>query len=58
MQDWALQRWAEDTQVDLARELPRLKALIKIEREAEEARCLDSEAAFLEGETFAKQERH
>ncbi|KAH6909563.1 g2/mitotic-specific cyclin cdc13 [Coprinopsis sp. MPI-PUGE-AT-0042] len=59
MRKWALARWEEDTQVDLARELPRLKALIKLDREAEEAHCADSEAAFLEGdhESFVKQER-
>ena len=57
MREWALQRWPEDSQVDLAHELPRLKAQIKLDREAEEARLPDSEAAaLLEGETFAKQE--
>ncbi|KAF8156923.1 cyclin-like protein [Crassisporium funariophilum] len=36
MREWALDRWAENTQVDLSTELLRLKAEIKIEREAEE----------------------
>lgn len=33
MREWALDRWAEETQVNLARELPRLKIEIRIERE-------------------------
>ncbi|CAA7268428.1 unnamed protein product [Cyclocybe aegerita] len=37
MRDWALSRWAEGTQVDLSKELLRLKAEIKIEREMVEA---------------------
>ncbi|PPQ73441.1 hypothetical protein CVT26_015827 [Gymnopilus dilepis] len=37
MRDWALTRWPENTQVDLAKELVRLKAEIKLQREAEEA---------------------
>jgi len=37
MRDWVLERWPENTQVDLAKELPRLKAEIKIQRELEEA---------------------
>ncbi|KAF8962304.1 cyclin-like protein [Flammula alnicola] len=36
MREWALDRWAENTQVDLAKELVRIKAEIKIEREMEE----------------------
>ncbi len=32
-----LDRWLEGTQVDLAKELCRMKAEIKLEREAEEA---------------------
>jgi hypothetical protein len=36
MREWALDRWLENTQVDLTKELLRLKAEIKIEREAEE----------------------
>lgn len=36
MREWALDRWSESTQVDLTKELLRLKAEIKIEREVEE----------------------
>lgn len=36
MREWALDRWSENTQVDLTKELLRLKAEIKIEREVEE----------------------
>ncbi|TFK20644.1 A/B/D/E cyclin [Coprinopsis marcescibilis] len=53
MHDWATARWPENSQVDLSRELPRLKALVKLEREAAEQ--VDSEGDFLgEGETFVK----
>ncbi|TFK41671.1 cyclin-like protein, partial [Crucibulum laeve] len=38
MREWALDRWPESTQVDLMKELPRIKAEIKLEREAEELR--------------------
>ncbi|KAH9477831.1 G2/mitotic-specific cyclin cdc13 [Psilocybe cubensis] len=37
MRNWALDRWGEGTQVDLAKELPTIKAEIKILRETEEA---------------------
>ncbi|KAF9525749.1 cyclin-like protein [Crepidotus variabilis] len=37
MREWALDRWSEGAQVDLSSELLRLKAEIKLEREAEEA---------------------
>lgn len=37
MREWALDRWQESTQVDLSKELPRIKAEIKLEREEEEA---------------------
>ncbi|KAF8899815.1 cyclin-like protein [Gymnopilus junonius] len=37
MRDWALERWTENTQVDLAKELLRIKAEIKLQRETEEA---------------------
>jgi len=37
MREWALDRWTEQTQVNLSKELVRLKAEIKIQREAEEA---------------------
>ena len=36
MREWALDRWSENTQVDLKKELIRIKAEIKIEREVEE----------------------
>jgi len=36
MREWALDRWPENAQVDLSKELLRLKAEIKIEREVEE----------------------
>jgi len=37
MREWALDRWPEGTQIDLTKELCRMKAEIKLEREAEEA---------------------
>jgi G2/mitotic-specific cyclin 1/2 len=37
MREWALDRWSENTQVDLSEELCRVKAEIKLEREEEEA---------------------
>ncbi|PPQ93566.1 hypothetical protein CVT25_005558 [Psilocybe cyanescens] len=37
MRNWALDRWAESTQVDLAKELLTIKAEIKVQRETEEA---------------------
>lgn len=37
MREWALDRWSESTQVDLSKELCRLKAEVKLEREEEEA---------------------
>ena len=36
MREWALDRWPENTQVDLTKELLGIKAEIKIEREVEE----------------------
>ena len=36
MREWALDRWPENTQVDLPKELLRLKAEIKLQREIEE----------------------
>lgn len=36
MREWALERWSEGQQVDLEKELFRLKAEIKLIREAEE----------------------
>lgn len=37
MREWALDRWSESTQVDLSKEMCRLKAEIKLERDEEEA---------------------
>ena len=37
MREWALDRWQESMQVDLSKELSRIKAEIKLEREEEEA---------------------
>lgn len=36
MRDWALNRWSENEQVELMKELPRLKAEIKVQREIDE----------------------
>lgn len=36
VRDWALERWEENTQVDLLVELPVLKAIIQDQRAAEE----------------------
>jgi len=41
MREWALDRWSENTQVDLRKELIRIKAEIKIEREVEEQAQLE-----------------
>lgn len=43
MREWALDRWAEDTQVNLAQELPRLKVEIRIEREQMERQLQQEE---------------
>lgn len=40
MREWAMDRWPENAQVDLSTELYRIKAEIKLEREAEEAALL------------------
>ncbi|KJA26926.1 hypothetical protein HYPSUDRAFT_63692 [Hypholoma sublateritium FD-334 SS-4] len=48
MREWSLDRWTENTQVDLAKELFRLKAEIKIERLAEE--MLQAQEGLLEEE--------
>ncbi|KAG5637176.1 hypothetical protein H0H81_005475 [Sphagnurus paluster] len=45
MRDWALQRWEEGTHVDLQKELPKIKAEIRLERQAEEARLQEDLAA-------------
>ncbi|KAG5645505.1 hypothetical protein DXG03_005915 [Asterophora parasitica] len=49
MRGWALERWAEGTHVDLHKELSKLKAEIRLERQAEEVRHLmeESEAGRL-----------
>lgn len=36
MREWALDRWVENTQVDLVQELPRIKAETRVERETKE----------------------
>ena len=43
MRTWALERWPESTQVQLSKELPRLKAEIRVVREAEDHRMLQHE---------------
>lgn len=52
MREWALDRWTEGTQVNLYKELPKLKVDIRLEREAEELRLQqeESETERLEGE--------
>lgn len=47
MREWALDRWPEDTQVDLVQELPRLKIDIRLAREAEELRLQQEEEDVL-----------
>lgn len=44
MRKWALERWNEGVQVDLSKELPRLKVEIRLEREAEELRQQQEES--------------
>ncbi|GLB39108.1 putative cyclin family protein [Lyophyllum shimeji] len=44
MRDWALERWAEGTQVALQKELPKLKADIRMQRQAEELRLQQEES--------------
>lgn len=36
MRDWVLKRWAEGTHVDLHKELPNIKAEIRLQRQTEE----------------------
>jgi len=50
MREWALARWPENHHVDLARELPRIKAMIKLQREMAESQCFESEANEAGGE--------
>ncbi|KAF9003393.1 cyclin-like protein [Cyathus striatus] len=45
MREWALDRWAENTQVDLSKELPRIKVEIRIQRDQEELRQLEESKA-------------
>lgn len=45
MRTWAFERWEEDSQVDLSQDLLRLKALIKLDRLAEEAFHVEEEEA-------------
>lgn len=46
MRKWALDRWPECTQVELQKELPKLKAEIRLAREAEEHR-LEEDAGLV-----------
>lgn len=57
MREWALARWPESHNVQLVRELPRIKAMIKIQRELAEQQGLEGEMleGDDEGETFARQ---
>ncbi|KAF9445675.1 hypothetical protein P691DRAFT_795336 [Macrolepiota fuliginosa MF-IS2] len=48
MREWALDRWPEETQVNLAHELPRLKVEIRIEREQMERQLQAEQAAGAE----------
>lgn len=48
MREWALDRWSEETQVNLAQELPRLKVEIRIEREQMERQLQAEQAAGAE----------
>jgi len=48
MREWALERWPEGTQVHLSKEVPRLKAEIRIVREAAEHRMEGREAEQVE----------
>ncbi|KAG6831065.1 hypothetical protein H0H92_012988 [Tricholoma furcatifolium] len=43
MRDWVLERWSENTHVDLPKELPRVKAEIRLRRQEEE-RIVQEEA--------------
>ncbi|KAF6757755.1 g2/mitotic-specific cyclin cdc13 [Ephemerocybe angulata] len=54
MREWALQRWPGDHHVDLSRELPRIKALIKLHRDMAEQGYEHEENADGEEETFAR----
>lgn len=44
LRSWALERWAEGTQVDLARDLPRLKREIRAARIADQILKEDGKA--------------
>ncbi|RXW17651.1 hypothetical protein EST38_g8204 [Candolleomyces aberdarensis] len=56
MREWALARWPEGHTVQLVRELPRIKAMIKIQRELTEQQGMEGEVVEGdEGETFARQ---
>ena len=54
MRTWALTRWPENTQVDLAEELPRLKVEIKLHREEQEE---NDEGEFADGPTILSEAR-
>ncbi|KAG6820909.1 hypothetical protein H0H93_009683 [Arthromyces matolae] len=50
MREWALEKWSDSAHVDLHKELPKIKAQIKLQREAEEG------LAELEAEKHALEE--
>lgn len=54
MRTWALTRWPENTQVDLAQELPRLKVEIKLHREEQEE---NDEGEFADRPTILSEAR-
>ncbi|KAG6909910.1 hypothetical protein DXG01_014430 [Tephrocybe rancida] len=55
MRDWALGRWAESSHVDLHKELPKIKAEIRLERHTEE-RLAQEEDEFARAERAALDE--
>jgi len=50
VRSWALERWPENTSVNLAEELPSLKALIRAQRERAIAAGIDPDAIDIMGE--------
>ena len=57
MREWALDRWSESTQVDLSKEMCRLKAEIKLERdEEEEAQLMREDSRDLAADYAALQQ--
>ncbi|KAG6887855.1 hypothetical protein C0992_010459 [Termitomyces sp. T32_za158] len=55
MRDWVLKQWAEGTHVDLHKELPRIKAEIRLQRQAEE-RLVQQEGELAAAERAAMDE--